>query len=108
MIALMSDRLEQLKKLHEMDPNDPFLTYGIALELSKDDLLEEAVTWLDKTIAMDADYCYAYYQKAKMHGEMGNDKIAVQAIKDGIEAAKRTNDGKALSELSELLEETEM
>jgi tetratricopeptide (TPR) repeat protein len=104
----MSERLEQLKKLHTVDPNDPFLTYGIALELAKDDLLEEAVTWLDKTIEMDADYCYAYYQKAKMYGEMGEDKIAIQAIKDGIEAAKRTNDGKALSELSELLHETDM
>ena len=61
----MSDRLEQLKKLHDVDPNDPFLTYGIALELSKDDLLEEAVTWLDKTIAIDADYCYAYTRKPK-------------------------------------------
>lgn len=104
----MSDRLEQLKKLHDVDPNDPFLTYGIALELSKDDLLEEAVTWLDKTIAIDADYCYAYYQKAKMLGEMGEDKLVAEAIQQGIEAAKRTQDGKALSELSELLEDNAM
>lgn len=104
----MSDRLEQLKKLHAVDPNDPFLTYGIALELAKEDLLEEAVTWLDKTIEMDADYCYAYYQKAKMLGEMGEDKQVATCIQLGIEAAKRTNDGKALSELSELLEENQM
>lgn len=100
----MSERLEQLKKLHAIDPADPFLTYGIALELAKNDALEEAVTWLDKTLATDANYCYAYYQKAKMLGEMGEDKLAVQAIELGIEAAKRTGDGKALSELSELLE----
>lgn len=99
----MSDRLEQLKKLHTVDSNDPFLTYGIALELSKDDALEEAVEWLNKTIEMDANYCYAYYQKAKMHGEMGEDKQAENAINMGIEAAKRTGDQKALSELTELL-----
>ncbi len=28
----MPDRLEQLTKLHEADPSDPFCTYGIALE----------------------------------------------------------------------------
>jgi predicted Zn-dependent protease len=104
MIALMSERLEQLKKLHRLDPNDPFLTYGIALELSKVDSLEDAVAWLDKTIAMDADYCYAYYQKAKMLGEMGEDRLVAIAIKEGLEAAKRSGDTKAYNELMELQE----
>ena len=98
----MNDRLEQLKKLHAADPNDPFLTYGIALELAKVDALEEALTWLDQTLARDANYCYAYYQKAKMLSEMGEDKQAQTAISQGLEAAKRVGDDKAHSELMEL------
>ena len=99
---VMTDRLEQLKKLHTTDPNDPFLAYGIALELAKDDALEEAVTWLDQTLALDANYCYAYYQKAKMLSEMGEDQQAQTAISQGLEAAQRCNDTKAYNELLEL------
>jgi len=99
---VMTDRLEQLKKLHTADPKDPFLAYGIALELAKEDALEEAVTWLDQTLALDANYCYAYYQKAKMLSEMGEDQQAQTAISQGLEAAQRSNDTKAYNELLEL------
>lgn len=99
----MSDRLAQLLKLHQSDPRDPFLTYGIALEHGKRGDLDEAITWLDRTLASDPRYCYAYFQKAKMLGELGRCADACRAAELGLAAAGEAGDAKAAGELSELL-----
>jgi len=100
----MPDRLDQLVKLHEADPADPFVTYGIALEHAKADRPDEALAWLDKTLSLDAGYLYAYFQKAKALGELGEDAAARAAAERGIEKAAEAGDDKALSELTDLLE----
>ncbi len=103
----MSDRLTQLLKLHQLDPADPFCTYGIALEHAKTGATETALDWLDKTLALDALYCYAYYQKAKMLNQLGKREDAKAAVKAGLEAARKSKApeaAKAQSELASLLE----
>lgn len=99
----MSDRLVQLEKLHNADPRDAFLTYAIAMELLKADKPEDAVTWLDKTLALDGNYCYAYFQKGKALSSLGEDGQAKQVITQGLEVARKVGDQKAISELGELL-----
>lgn len=100
----MSERLEQLEKLHAADPADPFLTYGIALEHAKAGRSEQAIDWLDKTLALDVNYHYAYFQKARALGELGRDDEAKQVLRSGIELAQQANNEKAQRELTELLE----
>ena len=100
----MSERLNQLKKLHEADPSDPFLTYGIALEHGKAGELEEAVHWLDQTLSLDEHYHYAYFQKGKMLAELGRDDEARTVLREGISQARAAGDAKAEGELNELLE----
>lgn len=99
----MSDRLEQLTKLYAAEPQDPFLTYGIALEHAKAQRLDKAIMWLDKTLGLDDSYCYAYFQKGKMLSEKGEEAAAQAVLKQGIEAAKACGDEKAENELGELL-----
>jgi len=96
-------RLEQLTKLHGADPADAFLTYGIALELGKQQQYEQAIQWLDKTLQLDPNYCYAFFQKAKMSSELGDDATARQILVEGIAVAQQAGDEHARSELSELL-----
>lgn len=98
----MSDRLEQLTKLLAVDPGDADVPYMIALEHAKADDPETAVEWLDKALALDPSYHYAYFQKAKMLSEMGDEEDALAAVDAGI--AKATADGhaKAVGELQEL------
>lgn len=98
----MSHRLEQLTKLLAIDPDDADVPYMIALEHGKADDPETAVEWLDKAIALDPSYHYAYFQKAKMLSEMGDEEDALAAVDAGI--AKATADGhaKAVGELQEL------
>jgi tetratricopeptide (TPR) repeat protein len=98
----MPTRLEQLLKFHAMDPADAFCAYGIAMEYLKVGQTDEGLSWLDKTLAINGDYAYAYYQKAKTLGERGDKAAAQAAVKAGIEAATRSGDGHAAGELMSL------
>ena len=99
----MPDRLEQLTKLHIADPVDPFVTYGIALEHGKQQRYEQAIQWLNKTLELDPNYCYAFFQKAKMSSELGDDAAARKILEQGIATAEQIGDEHAQSELAELL-----
>jgi tetratricopeptide (TPR) repeat protein len=98
----MSDRLEQLQKLHAADPSDADLPYMIALDYAKAGNTSLALEWLDKTIALNAHYHYAYFQKAKMLEEEGESADALVALDEGIKLATEAGNAKALGELQEL------
>ncbi len=97
-------RLAQLQKILASEPGDAFTLYGIAQEYAKQGDVARAVEHYDRCIAADPDYCYAYYHKAKALADDGQEEQAITALKAGIGVAKRLNDGKALSELSALLD----
>ena len=100
----MTDRLEQLEKMHAADPGDPFCTYGIAMEHAKSGRLDDAIEWLDKTIDADGQYCYAYYQKAKLLSEKGEQEAGRDVLHKGMESARAAGEGHAAEEMGELLE----
>jgi tetratricopeptide (TPR) repeat protein len=99
--------LEQLHKVLALDPNDPFVTYGIALEHAKAAQYKTAIEWLDKTLGIDPTYFYAYYQKAKMFIGLGDSKTAGDVLRAGMAIAGKANTGEsrhAQSEMQALLE----
>jgi Tfp pilus assembly protein PilF len=96
-------RLDQLTKLHAADPADPDLTYMIALEHAKAGDPDTALIWLDKTLALKPTYCYAFYQRAKMFLEKGEDDQAKDVLRTGMKTAA-TADPHAFSEMQTLLE----
>ena len=100
----MSERLAQLMKLYEMDPDDAFVTYGIAMAHANEGEHEAALDWLGKTIAADADYLYAYFQQAKALAELGNMAGAKAALAEGMKRAVAKGDQHAASEMNDLLE----
>lgn len=97
-------RLDQLQKLHQADPRDAFLTYGIALEHAKVQRFTDAIVWLDKTLEIDPHYCYAFFQKAKMLSEKGDEDAARQVLRVGMEVATKVGDTHAREEMGTLLE----
>lgn len=99
---MTTPRLAQLTKLYEMDPRDPFCAYAIALEHLKTDQTTEALSWLDKTLGLDAMYCYAYYQKGKVLAKLGQGDQAKAVLTEGIAAARRSTAPDAAKALSEL------
>ena len=100
----MSERLEQLTKLYEADATDAFVTYGIAMEHAKADAPDQAIEWLEKTLAIDPLYCYAFYQQAKIISEQGDTARARQILENGIAAAQQAGDDHAQSEMADLME----
>ena len=100
----MADRLEQLKKLHALEPDDTFITYALAMEYIKIGEHEQAIQWLDQTLELDPTYAYAYYQKALALQHLDDIEQAKTVVAAGIEQAQKIGDQKAHAELRDLLE----
>lgn len=98
------DRLDQLLKLHAAEPDDPFCTYGIALEHAKAGRADEAIAWLERTLSIDGAYCYAYFQKGRLEAERGDAAAARRTLEAGLDAAARAGDAHASDEIRQLLE----
>lgn len=104
MQAADGDRLRRLEQMLERNPGDPFLLYGIGLEYKKQNEPQRAIEYLDRAIAADAGYCYAYFQKGMICESQGQIEAAKRAYRAGIDAAQRKGDAHALSELQGALE----
>jgi len=88
----------------ERDPNDTFLIYGIALEYKKLGDAKQAIEYLDRVIAADAGYCYAYHQKGLVHESTGDVEAAKSAYRAGVAAATKKGDEHARSEIQAALD----
>jgi len=101
----MSDRLNSLLKLLKQDPDDSFLSYGIALEHISKSNYEEAKRYLSSIIKKDADYVPAYMQLAQVYENLNLIDKAKNIYKEGIEIARKNNDSHAAEEMEDFLNE---
>lgn len=97
-------RLEQLKQLVELDPNDPMTHYGVALELMNLERWDEAIESFERTLACDANYSAAYYHKARAEIRAHRHDDARSTLAAGIECAHAAGDAKTEREMRELLD----
>jgi tetratricopeptide (TPR) repeat protein len=104
MSDVTSDKLAQLFKLLEREPHDAFLLYGIGMEHKKLGFPDKAIEYFDRTIAADAEYCYAYYQRGQVCAQAGRLEEAKRSFQQGIDAAQRVGDAHAREELQAALE----
>lgn len=96
------DRLEQLRKLAEMSPEDPMSHYAIGLELIQQERWSEAVTAFDQAIAADENYSAAYYHKGRSLIKANEPAAANETLTKGIEVATAAGDMKTVKEMTEL------
>ncbi|CAN5497159.1 hypothetical protein BH10PLA1_BH10PLA1_17850 [soil metagenome] len=95
--------MEQLQKMLEREPTDPFLLYGVAMEHKKEGRTADAIEFFEKTIAVDSGYCYAFYQLGQTYELVDETALAKKAYEDGIVAARVKGDDHARSELETAL-----
>ncbi|MCH7792903.1 MAG: tetratricopeptide repeat protein [Planctomycetes bacterium] len=95
----------QLEDLLAESPDDPFLLYGIAQAYAKADRHEVAIRFYDRCLAIDPQYCYAYYHKAKSLDSLERQAEATGVLEAGIEQARALDDAHAEAELTTLLED---
>jgi tetratricopeptide (TPR) repeat protein len=96
-------RLDKLLTMLQATPADPFLLYGAALEYKNQNDFAKAIDYLDRCLAADAGYCYAYYQKGYCQEQQGDTDAAADTYRAGIAMARKLGDAKAEGELSQAL-----
>ena len=98
-------RKDQIQELLELDPNDSFLRYGLAMEQASEGNDAEAVRTLAALIDLDANYVPAYVQAGRALIRLGDDDRAKEVLKRGIATATRQGDDHAAGEMAEFLAE---
>ena len=99
------NRLAMLTEFLEQNPRDAFARYGLAMEYSKLGQTETALEHFSKLLQVDPDYTNGYFMAAQTLEHAGRTDEAKKMLENGIEAAKRTGNRHALSEMSGMLEE---
>lgn len=93
-----------LKALLADDPNNKFARYGLAMECAKAGQLDTAVSEFRALIAIDPDYCAAYFHGGQALERAGDVEQARTMYEQGIEAATRTGDAHTRGELQSALD----
>jgi Tfp pilus assembly protein PilF len=97
-------RKEQLEELLELDPDDSFVRYGLAMEHASAGQDGEAVKYLDELLRRDPNYVPAYLQSGRAHMRLGDDDRAREVLRQGVTVARRVGDEHAAGEMAGFLE----
>ncbi len=96
--AAKQNRIQQLEKYLEKDPNEAFSNYALALELVDiDDVRAEKL--FDFLLDEHPGYTATYYHAAAFQTELGNVERAQEIYEKGLEILNNTGEIKALQEL---------
>jgi tetratricopeptide (TPR) repeat protein len=98
-------RLQMLTELLEHNPGDAFARYGLAMEYSNAGQTEQALAEFKKLLELHPDYTNGYFMAAQALERSGRTADAKQMLENGVEAARRTGNKHALSEMTGMLEE---
>ena len=100
-------RLEQLKKLIAIAPNDPMSHYGLGLEYINLESWSDADAAFSKAIEVDPNYSAAYYHRARAQIHAGQSDAARATLTSGMAVAKAAGDWHTQGEMQQLLDSIE-
>ncbi len=98
-----SNRLEFLSKMAASGNEDPFVSYGLAMEYRSLSRLEEALATFEALRTRSPEYVPMYLMCGQMLASMGRADDARTWLTSGIAAARAKGDSHALSELEAAL-----
>ena len=88
-----------------MDPGNAFARYGLAMEYVNQGEVATGLAEFDTLLAAHPDYTAGYFMTAQTLAKADRVPEAIVKLKDGIESARRTGNGHALSEMQGMLDE---
>ena len=97
---MSQNRLEQLFRFLEEDPNDPFTLYAIATEYRNTDR-QKALEYYEKLLSEHERYVGTYYHAASLYAELGQSEKAEQTYKRGMLISRQEGNLHAFSELQQ-------
>lgn len=98
------DRLEQLRRFVEANPDDPFPRYATALERKGRGDAAGAAAELQELLARKPDYLAAYLQLGMLLQQLDRAAEAREVLARGQECARAQGNHHTLSELTSALE----
>jgi len=97
-------RLESLRALVDQSPENSRFRFMLCMELIGTGDPAGAVCEFNELVRLDPDYVAGYFQAGRTSESLGNTDAARTYYTRGLEAARRTGDRHAESELSEALD----
>jgi Flp pilus assembly protein TadD len=97
-------RKQQIEDMLVSEPDDPFLRYGLAMELVSANQDDEAVRCLLDLLRVAPTYVPAYVQGGRALLRLGRDDEARTVLRKGIEVAEKQGDSHAAGEMAGFLE----
>ena len=98
-------RLAQLKALLEVEPDDPFLVYGVAQEYVAAGDHAGAKPWFERLANEHPNYVPTYYHYGLSLYHLQEVEAAIEIWKKGVDVAQAAGDRKTVAEIKELLED---
>ncbi len=99
----MSARTTILAKRIKENPQDSFSKFALALELLKINNTDNAKVLFESIVENDPNYVGVYYHLGKLHEQIGENNLARNTYKQGIEISDLLNDSHSKSELQSAL-----
>ncbi|MDP5075681.1 MAG: hypothetical protein NWP82_04280, partial [Flavobacteriales bacterium] len=85
---MSNTRLDQILKMLETHPNDPFLHYASALEYEKLEQFEQAIAILERLVIEQPDYRPTYFKTGPLHEVVANTERSIELYKEGKRLAR--------------------
>lgn len=93
-----NQRIQQLIRFVQEEPNEPFNVYALAMEYITDEPAQ-ARLYFDDLLTRFPDYLPTYYHAAALYAELGSSDRAAALYEKGIELARTQQNQKTLLEL---------
>lgn len=101
------DKIAALSGILAQNPTDSFARYGLAMEHLAQGNTDAALAEFAATTEHNPDYVPAYQMSGQTLAKLMRNHEAKTRLQAGLEAAKRTNNQHAASEMQALLDELE-
>jgi tetratricopeptide (TPR) repeat protein len=97
-------RKQQIEEMLVDEPNDPFLRYGLAMELVSAGDLEGALQCFHDLFAVAPTFVPGYHQAGQLLNRLGRTDEARDVLRRGIVVAGQLGDTHAAGEMEGLLD----
>ncbi len=101
------DKIAMLSEILAANPADSFARYGLAMEHLSQGNTDAALAEFDATVAQNHDYVPAYQMSGQTLAKLHRTDEAKARLRAGLDAAGRTSNSHAASEMQALLDELE-
>ena len=96
-------RRETLEAFLAAHPGDAFALYGLAIECAGQNDTAAAQQHFETLLSTNPDYVSGYFQYGQLLAKLSRNEDARRTLRNGIEAAQRTGDQHAASEMEAAL-----